>query len=197
MSNILYIGIIILQVGVIYYFFNRSKKQAKLKADRLAAEADNTYEGLRSLALSVTPDRLKIAIPNSETLVYGVVMDWDMGDAVVTLASFITGACSMYYSMGGGIIGGGKKPGVAEATVTFVTAAQEYLDKTIPVTTTELPAKHAVRFYLLTNQRMYMAEEQMGNFDNVSSPWFPLFELANMVIAGLREDENKSSTVSN
>ena len=190
MMNAVYIVVILLQVGVIIFFIRRGRKQKAAKAAAQAVPADNSHESMRETALRVTPAQLKIAIPDSETLVYGVVMDWNMGDTLVTLVSYITGAANMYLSTGGGISGGGKTPSVGEAASEFVTMAQNYVNKAIPVTTFETPPSGCVRFYLLTNHSKLAAQEQMIFFDNGTSTWLPLFEKANEVITEMRAGLN-------
>jgi hypothetical protein len=179
----IYITAIIVQLGIIIYFVTRGKKQKA--ATPPVADVD-TFEGLRNLALRVTPGDLQLAIPDSQTLVYGVVMDWCMGEAVVTLVSFITGAASLYFSTGGGIIGAGENPAVGELASEFVTFSQSYVGRAMPVSTTELPDKGCIRFYLLTNKRIYAAQEQMIHFEDNSSPWLPLFEKGNEVITEIK-----------
>lgn len=185
--TLIYIAIILLQVGVIVYFIRRGRKQA---AKMKTASDKNTYEGLRNLAFSIVPSQLKIAIPDNENLVYGVVIDLNMGDSFVTLVSFITGATSLYISTGDGIIGGGKSPSVGEAASELVTMSQNYTDRAIPVSTFDLPAKGCVRFYLLTNHQKLAAQENVVHFDDNTSAWLPLFEKANEVIAEMRAGLN-------
>jgi len=191
-DTILCIILIFLQVGVIIYFIRRGRIKAKAAAAEVTVTPERTYAGLRQIALNVTPSQLKIAIPNKDTFVYGMVMDWNMGNGTATLAAYATGACSMYLSTGGGIIGGGQTPEVAEMAVAFVTAAKDYLDLAVPAATTSLPEHDGIRFYFLTNHRMYMAEEQLGRFDNNTSPLLPLFVKANEVISGMRANDNGS-----
>jgi len=118
------------------------------------------------------------------------VMDWHMDNVLVTLVSYITGAASMYLNTGGGVSGGGKSPTVGEAASEFVTMAQSYIHKAVPVTTFGLPPNGCVRFYLLTNHSKLAAQEQVAFFDNGTSPWLPLFEKANEVITEMRAGLN-------
>lgn len=143
---------------------------------------DGTYESERNLALSITPQQLKLNIPADQTFVYGVIMDWNTGDKVVTLASYITGAANLYFSSGGGIKGAGKNANVGEAAVRFVDAAQGFIDSALPVGIFDVPAKDCVRFYLLTNKHVYVAQEQVKHLDDNSSAWIPLFRKGNEVI---------------
>lgn len=187
MMTAIYITIIILQVGVIIYFIWRGKKQKILN---VTAPAENSHERLRNTALHVTPAQLKLAIPDNETLVYGVIMDWNMGDTLLTLVSFITGAASLYLSNGGGVLSSGKNPSVGEAASELVTLAQVYIYNAVPVTIFDLPPDRCVRFFLLTNHHKLAAQEQVIYFDNGTSPWLPLFEKANQVITEMRSGLN-------
>ncbi len=136
--------------------------------------------------MNVTPDQLQLTIPNDQTKVYGVVIDWDVGSGIATLISFATGDASMYLSSGGGMIGGGHHENVSNAAKAFVDKAQTYLDKTSKTETTPLPDKNSVRFYLLTNKGKFSAQENLNNFENNSSTWLSLFEEGNKVISELR-----------
>jgi len=185
--TILYIILILLQACVIVYFIRRSKRP-KLVAP--SVPDDNTYEGIRRFALNVTAGQLKLTIPPADTFVYGVVMDWNMGETTVTLAAYITGAANMYFSTGGGITGAGKNPVVGEVAVEFVIAAQSFINRAAATTITELPAPGTVKFYLLTNKYVYAAQEQVEYLDDNSSPWLSLFEKGNQVIIEMRKEGN-------
>lgn len=180
--TIVYIGLILLQAAVIIFFLRQSKKRSAKHDTMVTALDEHTYSGHRSIALQVTPAQLKLTIPASETLVYGVIMDWDMGDMVTTLAAYITGAASICFSTGGIVTGGGKSPVVGEAAVEFVLAAQEYIERVMPVNITDLPAKGCVRFYFLTNNGIFGAQEQTTRFEDGSSPWLQLFALGSVVV---------------
>ena len=117
-------------------------------------------------------------------------MDWNLNESVMTLATYITGAASLYLSSGEGFNGGGKDPAVGESAVAFVVAAQQYLGRAMPVATTDLPPKGCIRFYLLTNKGLYAAQEQMVHFEDATSPWLPLFESGSEVITGIRNTRN-------
>ena len=187
--TVLYIVLIVFQIGVIIYFVRRGSIQRRNElahgtgTNSSSATDSTTYDGLRSIALQVTPAQLGFVIPENETFVYGVIMDYNIGDGIVTVSAYITGAISIYFSNGGVKTGGGMTPEVAELAVDFVAAAQGYIDRTIRVTDTELPSNGCVRFYLLTNHGIYVAQEQLAYFENGSSAWLPLFEKGNEVIA--------------
>lgn len=148
---------------------------------------ENSFEGLRNMAFTVTPEQLGFSFPSDKTVVYGVIMDWEMGGATATTVSYQTGDASLYLSSGGGFIGGGQHKNVNSAAKRFVSLAQTFLDKTTKVETTSLPSTDEVKFYLLTNKGIYEGQETIRNFENHSSSWLKLFEEGNNVLTELRK----------
>lgn len=147
---------------------------------------ENAFEGLRNMAFSATPEQLGLSLPNEKTIVYGVIMDWEMGGATATTVSYQTGDASLYLSTGGGVIGGGQHQNVNSAAKQFVSLAQAFLDKTTKTETTTLPSTDEVKFYLLTNKGVFVGQEQIKKFENNSSDWLKLFEEGNNVLTQLR-----------
>jgi hypothetical protein len=139
----------------------------------------NPYADLRYKAFCFTPEQLGLSLPADQTVVYGIIMDWQMGEGIVTVVSYQTGDSSVYISSGGGMIGGGQHPSVSSAAKGFVNAAQSYLDKTIKTETIPYPERNQVKFYLLTNKGIYVGEEEMVNFQNSTSAWYGLFDESN------------------
>lgn len=152
---------------------------------------DNPYNDLRQLAFNATKEHTQLTKTTEQNKVYGVIMDWDLGEGIATLVSFETGEASMYYSSGGGIIGGGGHENVKKSVAGFISMAQSYLDKTIKTDTTLLPDKDCVKFYLLTPKGRFVAQESMTNIENESSKWLPFFEEGNKVISELRISTEK------
>jgi hypothetical protein len=148
--------------------------------------ADNMFPELRSRAFTMTPDLLGLTLLSDKTVVYGVIMDWEIDGGISTTVSFQTGDASLYFSSGGGIIGGGQHKNVSTAAIQFVSLAQTYLDKAVKTDNTPLPDKNVVIFYLLTNKGIYSGQEIIQNFENNSSKWLGLFEEGNKVITELR-----------
>jgi hypothetical protein len=188
--TLFYILAILLQIGVIVYFIRRNKIQQKRKGDRTHAQSNDSYNALRTVSLGVTAAHLKLSIPASETIVYGVVMDWHMGDLFMTLAAYLTGAANMYLSTGENIKGGGNNPHIGEVAAQFVAHAQHYKGRAIAVPSADLPPRESVRFHLLTNHGILSAQEQMIHFEDGTSPWLPLFEMGSVVITEMRNLEN-------
>jgi len=143
------------------------------------------------MAFTATPQQLGISLPATKTIVYGIIMDWEMGGGTASTVAYQTGDASLYLSSGGGVIGGGQHQNVNSAAKHFVSLAQTFLDKTTKTVTTPLPVKDEVKFYLLTNNGVFVGHEQMKNFESNSSSWFKLFEAGNIVLTELRKTSEK------
>ncbi|GEM_PF-441472 len=148
---------------------------------------ENAFDGLRSMAFSVTASQLGLSLPTDSTIVYGVIMEWEMGGSTATIASYQTGDASLYLSSGGGVIGGGQHANVSNAAKRFVSLAQTFLYKATKIETKNLPTTDQIKFYLLTNKGMYGGQDIMNNFENKSSKWLPLFEEGNKALTELRQ----------
>lgn len=191
---------IILAGGIVFYLSscrNKTTENKESKADQDTSKSKdhqtkkNMFEELRNMAFTVSLEQLGITLPTNQTIVYGVVMDWEMGGGTATTVSYQTGDASLYISSGGGVIGGGQHPNVNSAAKHFVTLAQTFLDRTTKTESTPLPEKYVVKFYLLTNKGVYAGQETMNNFENNSSPWLNLFEEGNKVLTELRKTSEK------
>ncbi len=182
--------------GFIFYFTSCKNKQSSKQTNDYVSKAgdtvkvhtlpDNSFLDLRNMALNVTPEQLQLSLPADQTKVFGVVMDWDLGDGTMTLITYQTGDASMYLSSDGGVIGGGQHENVSTASKEFVSMAQNYLDKSSKVDTTTLPDKDSFKFYFLTNKGKYVVQENIDNIENKTSKLLSLFENANNVITELR-----------
>lgn len=197
-----YIIIGIILAGGLIYFFTSCQNKTSANDKQLTSDQDtikpkvhqtkeNAFEGLRNMAFTATPVQLGLSLPTDKTIVYGVIMDWEMDGATATTVSYQTGDASLYLSSGGGVIGGGQHQKVKSAAKQFVSLAQTFLDKTAKTETTPLPSTNEVKFYLLTNKGVFFGQEQMKNFKNNSSSWLKLFEEGNNVLTELRKKSEK------
>jgi len=173
----------------------KQQKENKTKIEENKA-IKNPYEDLRNMALAMTPEQLGLTLKSDKTIVYGIVMDWKVGEGIATFIVFQTGDASMYSSTGGGVIGGVTNENVKKAAIAFIDKSRTYLSKTIKTETAPLAEENSVKFYFLTNKGKFVAQERMENFENNSSEWLALFEEANKVITQLRlttpKDENEN-----
>lgn len=180
--------------GLIFFLTSckgQSSKEKTAQTDKAANQTvsqetgGNPFSDLRNMAFHVTAEQLGLENINDNE-VYGVIMDWDLGEGIMTLITYQTGDASMYLSTGGGVIGGGQHENVNTATKRFVEQADKYISKTIETDSTPIPDKNCVKFYFLTNSGKYFAQEQMTSFEDETSIWMDYFNEANKVISELR-----------
>lgn len=146
----------------------------------------NLYDGLRSLALQLTPGEIGISPETFPHQVWGVVME--SGDAlgVYSLVAMGDGTVSVYFSNGSGVIGGGGHESVGAASTIFLSAADEFLPHTLSAVETPLPLEGEVQFYFLTfgGIRSYLAPER--NLEARGDPLSPLYYKGHDVITEIR-----------
>ena len=123
---------------------NKSQGQTEQRQDTTTREKvdpnNNPYNDLRNLAFSATEEQIGVQLPSEQTKIYGVVMDWDLGEGTATLVAFLSGDASLYLSSGGGVLGGGGgHENVKQSVSAFIDKAEKYLDKTTRTETTQLP----------------------------------------------------------
>ncbi|MEM9650333.1 MAG: hypothetical protein AAF969_17800, partial [Bacteroidota bacterium] len=181
MINII-LGLIVVIIIVAFAMKSSSlKKNKEAKTDQLQ---QNPYYDLRNMAFQATPEQLGIEPkPNS---VYGIIMDWDLGNGIMTLISYQTGDASMYLSTGGGVIGGGQHESVISVVKTYLELGNSLLMSANHVEHSKLPESNTVNFYFLTEGGKLLRTENMVNFENGSSELYGLFNEANNVITQLR-----------
>lgn len=177
------LGLII--VGGLVYILTTKNKNTDNKQNKVDPN-NNPYNDLRNMALGANPNDLQLNLSDDKTELYGVVMDWDLGEGTATLVSFTTGDASLYLSSGGGFIGGGGHDNVVKAINSFINKSNTYLGKATITETTPLPDKNGLTFYFLTNKGKYKATEQMQNIESEKSEWLDLFEEANKLITEIR-----------
>jgi hypothetical protein len=150
----------------------------------------NPYLGLRDLALRVKPEEIGLSVSAGEP--YGVLMETGYSGAVATLVAFGEGTASLYFSSGGGILGGGNHEAVRQAANHLVTAAGEFLPIMERATAFPLPTTGQTRFYVITPSGIFTfaaAEQDLGNHRSDLSP---LFYVAHSVITALRVISEKA-----
>jgi len=180
-------GIIaLIVIGVAAYLLTSARTKTNEQEPSIPKEHkldQNPYEGLRTIALETTKEQLELTDENE---LYGMVMDWDLGEATMSLVTFRTGDASMYLSSGGGVIGGGQHENVRTAVANYLNSAEGFLNSAKQVEHANLPSPNSVNFYFLTTKGRFLSTESIDNFENESSEIYALFNEANNVITELR-----------
>ena len=153
-------------------------------------DADNPYEGLRRQVLDSKPDEQVKTLMDGKPI-YAAIVDMDLGKAIATLACFLDGTTSLYFSNGGGELGLGQaREEVRNATVAFLRSSEQVLDKMEVTTDFPLPTegKHAV--YLISECAIYKYEIDLQVLESESKEIQFLFFLYQNVLNKIRETKS-------
>lgn len=144
---------------------------------------ENQYSALRNQALTV--DRATVGIPSTGgAKPWGVVMDIAYDNATITVCGFDDGSASLYFSNGGGFVGGGRHESVRQAAKALVAKAESFQPDMGLVTDFPLAKTGEVVFYLRTDEGVYSARVQEREFPD--HPLTHLFLAAQGVITAYR-----------
>jgi hypothetical protein len=153
---------------------------------------DNPYEGLRQQVLDSKPDEnLKLLMEGRP--IYAAIVDMDMGKAIATLACFIDGTTSLYFSNGGGELGLGQAhEEVRNATVAFLRSSEQILDNIEVANDFALPVEGKHSVYLISENIIYKYEIDLKTIESESKEINFLFFLYNNVLNKIRETKQEN-----
>ena len=98
----------------------------------------------------------------------------------------------MYFSTGGGILGGIGHETVRNAARQFVSSAQTFLSKMKEVASFPLPPTGMTHFYALTNRGVFGSPELISDdLKNSKSEFFALFAAGQDVITEIRKSKTQ------
>ena len=123
------------------------------KKTQKPVEPAEVYSGLRNRVLNLDPKEVGLVQSSETPNVWGVLMETGYEEAVVTLVSLADGTTSLYFSNGGGMIGGGEHATVAQSTKSFVASAEKYYQQMTSTQSFPTPVIGRVKFYILTFSR--------------------------------------------
>ena len=147
---------------------------------------DGTYSRLRHRALSVSRIELGIDERPSTAPVWGIMMESGYDDATMTLFALADGTTSIYFSNGGGVIGGHGHETVRNANVELLKEANQHLRLVQPRDAFPVPANDNTIFYLLTDSGVLAAAANTDDLGYGRHALSTLFHAAHEVITQLR-----------
>ena len=146
----------------------------------------NPYPELRQQALTV--EAMKVGVEPIEGQAWGAIMEMRIDEATVTVVAFAEGTASIYFSNGGGFIGGHQHERVRAAARTFVDAATAALPVMRPAAAQPLPAPGYVTFYARTASVTMTADAVEQTLQQrPAGPLASLYAAGHGVIAAYRE----------
>jgi hypothetical protein len=141
---------------------------------------------LRMMMLTASPEKMGEKPTKEFPRVYGVLMDWSIGEQTATVFSASTGAASLYTTSTFGIIGGEGHESVRTAAMSFVRASDRFFEGSTPAAEYPYPTADRVRFYLLTFEGVRVIDTDLESITNRSSKYAELFGLGQAVLTELR-----------
>ncbi len=166
----------------------------RFKTERFGyASPVKAYLGLRGQIFDGTLQRELVPsdFPSGEP--WGVVMDWGAGQAVATIVAFRDGTASMYYSSGGGNLGGSQAdPNIRAAAENALTVAAKRLNQLRPALDFPIPAQQGqVFFYVLTPSGVYFGEGFQKELGANQHPLSELGDAMQAIVTGYRLHRTK------
>ena len=155
------------------------------KQDAATPPVADVFSELREQALRLTPDQLGEAVP-AEAGILALLMETAYREAVATLVAVADGTTSLYFSNGGGFVGAGTHPTVAEASRLWLEAGGTFLPALSNVTEPPLPGVGTTQFVAVTPEGLrgaFAPEDDLGGNRHELSP---LFHAAHEVITQIR-----------
>jgi hypothetical protein len=146
-------------------FFGRKREVEQPQAE--------VYEGLRQQVLRLTPAQLGDAFAGAPIL--ALLMETGYPEAVATLVGVVDGTSSLYFSNGGGFIGAGTHPRVAEANRRWLGTGATFLSKLSVIAEPPLPDEGVTQLVAVTPEGLrgaVAAEDDLGEGRHDLSPFF-------------------------
>ena len=142
--------------------------------------------GLRAQVLRTPPEKLDFVADSDFPDVYGVLVDWPLGDAVASILALRDGTASLYTTSTFGIIGGGRHATVRAAAQICVRVAADCLAQSQAIADFPFPANDDVYFYLLTYAGVRRCVGDLDALSRGADTTAPLFDAAQEVLTQLR-----------
>ncbi|THD64028.1 hypothetical protein [Phenylobacterium sp.] len=157
------------------------------KPPTLSPASLERYLALREVAFSTRPEDVEVQAKPGQEDVYGVIVEFEEGDALVTAVGFASGDASVYFSTGAGKIGGRREALVAAAARSLVAQAQVQLADLPSSAQYPTPDPGHVRVYALTTAGLRGVEEDRIAIETATDRLNPLFEGARKILSEFRD----------
>ena len=149
-------------------------------------ELSDVYSGLREQALRVQRSEIGMPAPPAGAPVWGLLMEFRSSKAAVTLFTLDDGTASLYFSNGGGVIGGHTHETVRRAITDLIRVANQFHESMAATDIFSLPGPGDVIFYALTDAGTLTTTAPEDELGKRRHPLSILFCAGHAVITELR-----------
>lgn len=147
--------------------------------DPSLTDAAATMRALRMQTLTTPASELGVEKSFEFPSVYGVLLEFAIGEDTATIVSLSDGNASLYTTSTFGVVGGFAHDNVRTAAIAFVKAAGEICDDAKPTTDYPYPNSNRVHFYLLTHSGVCVIDTDMDFLPVKRAPCCPASGVAN------------------
>jgi hypothetical protein len=168
-ASIIVIIFAVVLLAVIAIRAQSSKASNVSEAEKGSSDPKEVYAGLRHLALTGSRSKLGLAPTSNQNEPWGVMMDWGLQKGTATIVAMSDGSASVYFSSGGGYLGGKGQEPIRIAAERAVNAAKLVQLPRSPVVDFPIPGQHEVSFYLLTDAGVFMfrtSEQELSSHEH-------------------------------
>jgi hypothetical protein len=113
-------------------------------------DPNDAGRNLRNMFLTTSAEQLGIRRSKEYPRVWGVAVDWPIGEHIATIVSLADGSASVYTTGTFGIIGGIRHETVRAAATKVIKEAERHFDDSIPTQDFSYPTHDCVRFLFNT-----------------------------------------------
>ena len=154
--------------------------------------SENHYAKLREHALNALPYMVNAGTDLPGDHVYGVLAEWPINGAVMTVTAFQNGDSSLYLSTGQMFIGGAGRPSIAAAAKRLVDEGQRMCGQAERTQDVSIARAGEWSFYLHTpNGRLRHVEPEPA-LQSGASPWSQVFSAAQELITQWRLQQGRN-----
>jgi hypothetical protein len=145
-----------------------------------------TGKALRMMALKSSPKDLGFSPDQDYPKVYGLLMDWRVGEETASILAMRDGTASLYTTSTFGVLGGHRHEAIRRAAKQCAKIANQFLDKSTATVNFAYPKEGEVFFYLLTYVEVRLCIGNEKAINQGSDPTRQLFAAAQNVLTELR-----------
>ncbi|MBN1863907.1 MAG: ankyrin repeat domain-containing protein [Victivallales bacterium] len=142
------------------------------------------YNKLRMTVLTMDPAGIGLS-PETDGPVWGILAEMGISGAVASLLMVRDGTVSLYFSKGGGIVGGGAHDDVLDAADNCLSHAGACLAHAKPAYMFPTPEDDKVVFYLLAFGEIFTVGVEVQELERGAHPLSELFRMAQEVLSRL------------
>ena len=146
---------------------------------------------LRNHILTLDPAKVGIEEYVGSNSVWGTVMETTFPEATVTLVALADGSASLYFSSGGGVIGGSGHESVRNAARHMSLVADRFVSQCRSATDFPYPRMGDTSFYLLTRSGKVTMNAHESDLGEQRHSFSPLFNAGQEVIHLLMQISEK------